>query len=165
MRRALAGAAVMLSAWGLVAAPTSALPGDADAIAKASVLDKDPEDFIAVTAVCTRCHNSQQFLSTPRSASRWEELYGEMAKFGATGSIAQLNRVVHYFQKNLTVVNVNSSPPEEIAPTLQVDDAAMNAILARRDQRPFKDVADLAAIPGVDRTILETLKSRGQLQF
>lgn len=165
MRRALAGVVALVAAWGLQPAATDALPGDAEAVAKASVLDKDPDDFTAVTIVCTRCHNSAQFLTTPRSSSRWEELYGEMARLGATGSVAQLNRVVHYFQKNLTVVNANSSPADELGPTLQVSDEVVDAILARRAQRPFSDVADLASIPGVDRGILDTLKSRGCLQF
>ncbi|MDB5467587.1 MAG: hypothetical protein JWQ46_2349, partial [Phenylobacterium sp.] len=62
-------------------------------------------------------------------------------------------------------INVNTSPGEELGPTLQVSDDAVDAILARRAKRPFANIADLATIPGVDRGVLETLKSNGCLQF
>jgi DNA uptake protein ComE-like DNA-binding protein len=163
--RRLAGLIALGGAWGLAAVPAISLPGDAAAIAKASKLDKDPADFEAVTVVCTRCHASSQFLSTPRSSARWEETYGQMSRLGATGSDEQLNRVVAYFQKNLTIINVNTSPAEELGPTLQVSDDAVEAILARRVKRPFASIADLATVPGVDRGVLETLKSNGCLQF
>jgi DNA uptake protein ComE-like DNA-binding protein len=61
------------------------------------------------------------------------------------------------------VVNVNTSPAEELEPTLQTDPTATSAIVMRRAQRKFTGIADLAAIPGVDRTVLELLKDR--LQF
>jgi competence ComEA-like helix-hairpin-helix protein len=70
---------------------------------------------------------------------------------------------VRYFQRNLTVVNVNTSPLEELEPTLQIGPKASTAIVMRRGQRKFTGIADLAAIPGVDHSVLERLKDR--LQF
>ncbi len=158
-------ALAVLAAGLLHGGPAAALPGDAAAIAAASDLDKNPKDIEAVTIVCTRCHNAAQFLSSPRSSSRWEQTYGQMAQNGATGTDDQLNGVVHYMQKNLTIINVNTSPEEEIQPTLQVDDATADAIMARRLKKPFASVVDLAQVPGVDRGIVDKLMTKKLLLF
>jgi hypothetical protein len=156
--------ALLVAGW-LHGGPAIALPGDAAQIAAASTLDKDPQDIVAVTIVCTRCHVASQFLTSPRSSGRWEETYGQMARNGATGTDEQLNRVVHYFQKNLTIINVNTSPVEELQPTLQVDDATADAIVDRRAKKPFAGVADLAKVPGVDPAKLDKLMAKKLLLF
>jgi DNA uptake protein ComE-like DNA-binding protein len=133
------------------------------AIKAASTLDSDPADSQAVQQVCTACHSSSQFLGTPRSSSRWEQVFGQMAQQGAHPTDDQIDQIVRYFQRNLTVVNVNTSPLEELEPTLQVGPEISTAILMRRGQRKFTDIKDLAAVPGIDRSVLEQLKDR--LQF
>jgi hypothetical protein len=133
------------------------------AIKAASDLDSDPADVQAVQQICTACHSSSQFLGTPRSSSRWEQLFGQMAQLGARPDDAQVDQIVRYFQRNLTVINVNTSPMEELGPTLQTDPDATTAIVLRRGLRKFTGIADLAAIPGVKRSVLEQLKDR--LQF
>jgi DNA uptake protein ComE-like DNA-binding protein len=134
-----------------------------DAIKAASTLDDDPADAEAVQQVCTACHSSSQFLGTPRSSSRWEQLFGQMAQQGARPTDTQVDQIVRYFQRNLMVVNVNTSPDEELGPTLQISPETAAAITLRRVQRKFTGIADLAAVPGVDRSVLERLKDR--LQF
>ena len=133
------------------------------AIKAASTLDSDPADSQTVQQVCTACHSSSQFLGTPRSSSRWEQVFGQMAQQGAHPTDDQIDRIVRYFQRNLTVVNVNTSPLEELEPTLQIGPETSTAIVMRRGQRKFTGVADLAAVPGIDRSVLEQLKDR--LQF
>jgi hypothetical protein len=133
------------------------------AIKAASELDSDPLDAQAVRDICTACHSSSQFLGTPRSSSRWEQLFGQMAQQGARPNDEQVDRIVRYFQRNLMVVNVNTSPLEELGPTLQTNPETTTAIVMRRDKRKFTGIADLAAVPGVDRSVLERLKDR--LQF
>ena len=145
--------------------PARALAGDLAVVTKASDLDNDPKDFQAVTAVCTACHAASQFLSTPRSSSRWEQVFQEMSGYGANGTDDQLDRVVNYFQRNLTVININTSPPEDLKETLQIDDKTLNAIMARRDHQKFENIADLSALPGVNRAILEKLQAKSCLQF
>lgn len=134
-----------------------------NAIKTASTLDDDPADAEAVQQVCTACHSSSQFLGTPRSSSRWEQVFGQMARQGARPNDEQVDRIVRYFQRNLMVVNVNTSPDEELGPTLQTSPETTAAITLRRVQRKFTGVADLASVPGVNRAVLEGLKDR--LQF
>lgn len=133
------------------------------AIKAASLLDSDPADAEAVRDICTACHSSSQYLGMPRSSSRWEQVFGQMAQQGARPNDEQVDRIVRYFQRNLTVVNVNSSPDEELGPTLQTSPEVTAAITLRRRERKFTGIADLAGIPGVDRSVLEGLKDR--LQF
>jgi len=133
------------------------------AIKAASTLDDVPGDAEAVQQVCTACHSSSQFLGTPRSSSRWEQLFGQMAQQGARPTEEQIDQIVRYFQRNLMVINVNTSPLEELGPTLQTSDETATAIVLRRSERKFTGIADLATIPGIKRSVLEGLKDR--LQF
>lgn len=157
----VAGAALAV----LTSSPVRALVGDLAAIKAASNLDQDPQDAQAVTAVCTVCHSASQFLSTPRASSRWEQVFAEMSGYGADGTDDQLDRVVNYFQKNLTVINVNSSPVEDLQQTLQVSDKVAGEIMARRAQHFFTGIDDLSRISGVDRSVLEKLRAKNCLQF
>jgi hypothetical protein len=133
------------------------------AIKAASVQDDDPADAEAVQQVCTACHSSSQFLGTPRSSSRWEQLFGQMAQQGARPTDTQVDQIVRYFQRNLMVVNVNTSPDEELGSTLQISPETTAAITLRRVQRKFTNIADLASVAGVNRRVLEQLGDR--LQF
>lgn len=133
---------------------------EAAMIKRASVLDNNPDDADAVQQVCTACHSSFQWLSTPRSFGRWEQVFQEMSGYGASPTDEQIDQIVRYFQRNLTIVNVNTSPPDELAPTLQVTDAVANAIVERRTQKKFIGVTDLALVPGVKKTVLQKLGTR-----
>ena len=164
-RLAFAALACVVVFVPLMNSPVQALAGDLAAITKASNLDSDPQDFQAVAAVCTVCHAASQFLSTPRSSGRWEQVFEEMSGYGANGTDDQLDRVVAYFQKNLTVINVNTSPPEDLKETLQVSDQTVSAIMTRRAEQAFAGIDDLSKMQGVDRPILEKLKAKSCLQF
>jgi len=167
-----AGAFLSLGFFALICTPATAqLPmgpsidpvKELAAIKAASILDSDPADSRAVQQVCTVCHSSSQFLGTARSSSRWEQVFGEMAQRGAHPSDEQIDQIVRYFQRNLTVINVNTSPLEELEPTLQISPETSTAIIMRRGQHKFTGIADLAAVPGIDRSVLIHLKDR--LQF
>jgi len=86
-----------------------------------------------------------------------------MAQQGARPNDEQVDRIVRYFQRNLMVVNVNTSPDEELGPTLQTSPEVTAAITLRRREHKFTGIGDLAIVPGVDRSVLEGLKDR--LQF
>jgi competence ComEA-like helix-hairpin-helix protein len=71
-----------------------------------------------------------------------------------------LERVTTYFLENLTLVNVNTSPAEELTGVLGVGDDVAAAIIARRQNQPFANIAQLGAVPGVDPSKLEQRKDR-----
>jgi len=129
----------------------SAGPANAD--------DSDP-NLEAVKLVCGRCHTISVFLNKPRSWERWNDVFADMTQRGANGSDEQLAKVTSYFLENLTLVNVNTSPADELGWVLGISDEAAQSIIARRQQQPFANLAQLRAIPGVDPEKLEQRKSR-----
>ena len=125
----------------------------------ASAADPDP-NLEAVQTVCGRCHTTAVFLDKPRAWDRWNDVFADMTQRGASGTDEQLERVTTYFLENLTFVNVNTSPAEEIAGVLGVGDDVAGAIIASRQRQPFANLAELRAVPGVDPAKLELRKSR-----
>ena len=117
-------------------------------------------DLQAVQKVCGRCHDPAMFQNEPRSWGRWNDVFADMTRRGANGTGEQLARVTEYFLENLTLVNVNSSPADELAWVLDVGDDVAQAIIARRRRQPFAGIAQLRAVPGVDPSKLEQRKSR-----
>jgi len=121
----------------------------------------DP-DLQAVQQVCGRCHTLTVFQNQPRSWDRWNDVFADMTARGATGTDEQLLRVTRYFFENLTLVNVNTSPAEELIGVLGVREEVAQDIIARRERRPFLNLAQLGAVPGVNAKTLEERKSRIQ---
>jgi DNA uptake protein ComE-like DNA-binding protein len=120
----------------------------------------DAPNFADVKAVCTRCHTADAFLTTPRSWQRWNDVFHQMMEHGATGTDAQLAGVTEFFLSNLTLVNVNTSPADEIEWVLSASPEVRDFIVARRESRKFTSLADLSSVPGIDRDRLRHLGGR-----
>ena len=117
-------------------------------------------DRQAVQQVCGHCHTVDVFLNKPRAWERWNDVFADMTQRGATGTDEQLTRVTRFFLENLTLVNVNSSPADELKWVLGVRDDVMQTILARREHQPFRNLEELRGVAGVDGQVLEQRKSR-----
>ena len=128
--------------------------------APAATLAGDPADVQAVRLVCTRCHAAGMFLNSPRTWARWTEVFQRMTKRGANPTPEQVDHILRYFLENLTIVNVNRSPPDELAPVLGVSDQVADAIASRRARTPFRTMDELARVKGVNRVILQQRRSR-----
>ena len=139
--------------WVVAAVVTACVAGTSRAA------DPDP-NLQAVQTVCGRCHTAEVFLNKPRSWDRWNDVFADMTQRGANGTDEELARVTTYFLENLTLVNVNTSPAEEIAGVLGVGNDVAEAIISKRKRQPFADLAQLRAVPGVDPGKLEQRKSR-----
>ncbi len=123
----------------------------------------DSGDLQAVQAVCSRCHGAAVFLGKPRSWNRWNEVFVRMTTRGAHPTEEQVPHIVRYFLANLTLVNVNDSPADELGPALSVSDAVAGRIVARRQKRKFTTLADLKSVAGVDPAVVE--QRRARIQF
>jgi competence ComEA-like helix-hairpin-helix protein len=140
---------------------TIAVAGASVVFEAATVRAADTDlDLQAVQAVCGRCHTTALFLNQTRSWDRWNDVFADMTQRGANGTDEQLARVTTYFLENLTLVNVNSSPADELAWVLGVGDDVAQAIIARRERQPFTNIDQLRAVPGVDAGKVEKRKSR-----
>jgi DNA uptake protein ComE-like DNA-binding protein len=128
--------------------------------AQTAPADATSEDFKAVQAVCSRCHGVALFLNKPRPWNRWNEVFIRMTGHGAHPTEEQVDHIVRFFLANLTDVDINTSPADELGPVLGVPDKVANAIIARREVRKFRDISDLLSLPGVDPAIVQQRKSR-----
>jgi len=125
----------------------------------ARAADPDP-NLKAVQVVCGRCHTTGVFLNQTRSWERWNDVFADMTQRGANGTDEQMAQVTAFFLENLTLVNINSSPAEELAGVLGVSDDVAQEIIARRERQPFANLVQLRAVPGVDAAKLDQRKSR-----
>jgi competence ComEA-like helix-hairpin-helix protein len=152
------------SRWCACSAPfawTVAVAAASVVFAAATVRAADTDlDLQAVEEVCGRCHATALFMKQTRSWDRWNDVFADMTKRGASGTEEQLARVTSYFLENLTLVNVNTSPADELAWVLGVPDDVAQAIIARRERQPFANITQLRAVPGVDPGKVEQRKSR-----
>lgn len=148
----------MRSIWRSLAIPLSGAV--ALALAVPCVADDNSQNFADVKAVCTRCHTADAFLSTPRSWQRWNDVFHQMMEHGATGTESQLAGVTEFFLSNLTIINVNTSPADEIEWVLNASPSVRDFIVERRMKREFTSLADLSSVPGIDHERLRQLKAR-----
>ena len=145
--------------------PALAAPGDLEALTKASDLDPDPADAKAVAAVCTACHSSAQFLTAARPYLRWEQTMQDMLDRGAVATDEQLDHILSYLVKNITIVNVNSSPPDQLGMTLQIPSAVAEDIVAKRAAHPFTSVDELKAVKGINPEVVRKLAAKKLIAF
>jgi DNA uptake protein ComE-like DNA-binding protein len=146
------------SIWRTLAIPLSGAV--ALAVVMPCLADDNSQNFADVKAVCTRCHTADAFLSTPRSWQRWNEVFRLMMEHGATGTDSQLAGVTEFFLGNLTIINVNTSPADEIEWVLNASAPVRDFIVKRRVNRKFTSLADLSSVPGIDQERLRRLKAR-----
>jgi hypothetical protein len=131
------------------------LLASAGAAARAQVPPDPVADEAAVQAVCGRCHAIGMFKGQQRSWDRWNDVFAQMTRRGATGTDEQLERVTRWFLENQTVVNVNTAPADELGLVLDVDPATAEAIVVRRQQRPFRLLAELREFTVQGRDVRE----------
>ena len=161
--RVRAFAVVLMSV--LAGGSALAAPGDLEALTKASDLDKDPADAQAVATVCTACHSSAQFLTAARPYLRWEQTMQDMLDRGAQGTDEQLDHVLSYLVKNITIVNVNSSPSDQLGMTLQIPSTVADEIVAKRTAHPFTSLDELKTVKGINQDVLQKLAAKRLIQF
>jgi hypothetical protein len=113
----------------------------------------------AAVKVCSGCHAMQIVMDTPKDYDAWHDTVQSMIDRGAQGTPDEFDLVMQFLFKNMTTVDVNHGDQESLATVLRTSPATADAIIARRGERPFKDLADLeTSIPGLDRSVLESKK-------
>jgi hypothetical protein len=122
--------------------------------------DENSKDMLDVKAVCTRCHTADAFMTTPRSWQRWNAVFARMMEHGATGSDAQFAGVTEFFLLNLTIINANTSPPDELEWVLNASPATVQSIVERRQHQKFSSLSELSSVPNIDKDRLNQIKDR-----
>ena len=113
----------------------------------------------AVQKVCTGCHSLEIVMDTPKDYDAWHDTVQSMIDRGATGTQDEFGLVMQFLFENMTPVDVNHGDAETLEAVLHASPAQAEAIIARRQKRPFKDLADLeAAIQGLNHSALDAKK-------
>lgn len=109
-----------------------------------------------VQRVCgTKCHNVELFATARMSYEAWHETVQKMLDRGADASEADLLDIMDYLHQTQTIIDVNSADADELVFVLNVSASQAQAIIARRAQRKFTDLADLQSVAGLDSASLD----------
>ena len=139
--------AAALSAGGLF----MALPA-----AKAQQAPEATTPEAAAVKICSSCHGMQIVTDTPKDYDDWHDTVQKMIDRGARGTPEEFDLVMDFLFQNMTPVDVNHADADSLAAILHTSQDAAQAIIKRREARPFKDLADLEkAVPGLDRAFLD----------
>jgi competence protein ComEA len=115
-----------------------------------------------VQQTCGLCHETALILyHGPAKKQDWSFLVDDMISRGATANAEQIQAIKDYLVKYFGLVNVNKAPSAELAEILGLTPAQADAIVTyRTDHGPFKTVADLTKVPGLESASLELKKER-----
>jgi hypothetical protein len=112
----------------------------------------------AAVKICSACHAMQIVTDTPRDYDTWHDTVQSMIDRGARGTPDEFDLVMQFLLENVTPVDVNHADPDTLMAVLHAGRPVVDAIVARRAVRPFRDLADLETTPGLDRALLESKK-------
>jgi competence protein ComEA len=110
----------------------------------------------SLEAVCSKCHNLQLVMDTPKSIDEWQDTLQAMVDRGAQGTDSQFDDIMDYLHRTMTTINVNAADADELRFVLNVSDEAAKAIVTRRATKKIRDLSDLKTVPGVDAAALGT---------
>jgi hypothetical protein len=138
---------VLLGGWLLLAAPP-AFGQATEATTPGS----------AAVKICSSCHGMQMVTDTPRDYDAWHDTVQKMIDRGARGTPEEFDLVMDFLFQNVTPIDVNHADQESLMAILHTSQQTAEAIITRRASRPFKDLADLEKVPGLDKSVLEGKK-------
>jgi hypothetical protein len=112
----------------------------------------------ATVKVCSSCHSMQIVMDTPKDIDAWHDTVQSMLDRGAQATPEELDLVMQFLFENMATVDVNHADAETLMTVLHAPQSAVDAIVTRRQSRPFKDLSDLESVPGLDRALLDSKK-------
>src|SRR3954468_37826 len=125
----------------------------------AQAMQLDPQDYEVMRPICTRCHSADRILHS-RNWSGWQGIFQRMYRNGARATPDEWNHIYRFTGRHLTWIDVNDADEDELSAALDVDEKTAIAIVQHRADRKFESAADLEAVPGVNKALIEEMKPR-----
>ena len=161
--------ALSASLFGLSFATVSATPGAAAAPTRAATRqdarrlpppanDEEGAKIGEETTVkiCAECHDFEQVVALRRTPREWRDMVAAMADRGANATTEEFATVRQYLTRVYGIVGVNTAPAADLTTVLGLSPEAADAVVAYRTAHgKFADVAALAKVPGLDKSLLE----------
>jgi competence protein ComEA len=116
--------------------------------------------------VCSQCHEVERSVSLRQDRAGWQSTIDKMVNLGAKASDQDLQRILdylsaHYAADEVPKLNVNKARAIELESALSLKRSEAAAIIEYREKHgPFKSVADLKKVPGIDAAKIEAKKDR-----
>jgi competence protein ComEA len=115
--------------------------------------------------MCMPCHGLDNVVKARLTKDRWAKEVDDMVARGATGTDEEIDQVINYLATNFgpgaPKINVNTAAPASLAVALGLSTSDAAAIVSYRNANGrFKDLKDLAKIPGIDVKKIESAKDR-----
>lgn len=124
----------------------------------------------ATEKMCLPCHGLENVVKARLTKDRWAKEVDDMVARGATGTDDEIDQVISYLATNFgpgaateikTKINVNTAASASIAAALGLSTRDAAAIVSYRNANGrFKDLQDLAKVPGIDAKKVESAKDR-----
>ncbi len=116
--------------------------------------------------LCRQCHELARSISLRQDRGGWQTTMNKMVAFGMKANDLEILAVLDYLTKNYPAedvpkVNLNTARAIEMEAGLSLLRSQAAAVIAYRDKKgPFKSLADLKNVPGLDFAKLESKKDR-----
>jgi len=116
--------------------------------------------------LCSQCHELSRSISLHQDRPGWEATVAKMVNLGAKASDVEIQIVTNYLAKNfpaeeVPMIHVNTARAIEFESGLSLRRSQAAAVIAYRTKNgPFKSIADLEKVPGIDAQKIESKKDR-----
>jgi competence protein ComEA len=116
--------------------------------------------------VCTGCHELERSAAMKQDRNGWKDTVDKMVSLGAKGTPEEITATIDYLARafpadEVPKLNVNTATQIEFESRLSLKRSEAAALIAYRDKNgPFKTLADLKKVPGVDAAKIEAKKDR-----
>lgn len=116
--------------------------------------------------LCSTCHELERSISLYQDRDGWQATINKMVALGTKGGDSELRAIVEYLSKNFPAgevprIHVNKAKAIELESGLTLKRSEAAAIIQCREKNgPFKSIADLKKVPGIDAAKIEAKKDR-----
>lgn len=116
--------------------------------------------------LCAGCHEIEKSFSLKQDRAGWERTMEKMVASGMKSTEAEYNAVLEYLVKHFAAdevpkVKVNKASAIELESGLSLKRSQAKAVVEYREKNgPFKSLADLKKVPGIEADKLEAKKDR-----
>ena len=116
--------------------------------------------------LCSSCHEIDRSVSPRQDLAGWEATIGKMVASGMKASDNEISAVLEYLVNNFPAddvprIKVNEAAAIDFESILSLKRSQAAAIIQYREKNgPFKSIADLKKVPGIDAAKIEAKKDR-----
>jgi competence protein ComEA len=116
--------------------------------------------------LCSTCHEVERSASMHMDRDGWKNEVDKMASLGMKGSEKEVTAVIDYLARTfpseeIPRLNVNTATQIEFESRLSLKRSEAAAVIQYREKNgPFKTIADLKKVPGIDAAKIESKKDR-----